>query len=380
MRRLNDEQGGVAVFVAILLVVMFGMGALVLDVGHMYWERRQLQNGADAAALALAAQCAEGEINEQLVECATATTPVLGAEAELYADDNADADAESAVPALMTHGTDPALCDPAAGDASNPLTDGETVKVSTETVDADTGESFLSHWLAPVLGIDTSTVRACAVATTGPAMSAEGFPLAVCDKLWQANRPAADGTPGPTIDIRYKGTGNDPVENDCLDDADDNFRPGSKPGNFSWLETTGGECTTDFDFSGGSTTASGDTGANLNSDCQDDVDQMIAEIQAHKDDPTNNDLPVRILPIYETVEGSGTNATYTLVTLGAFEFSGLKTRAGQNIVVLSWTEPLCTGVDASHLCVQGRFVEEVSLSGLIDPSADSDVIAVNLVQ
>lgn len=55
MRR-NDE-GAVAVVVAVLAVVLFGFGALVIDVGAMYTERRQLQNGADAGALAIAQTC-----------------------------------------------------------------------------------------------------------------------------------------------------------------------------------------------------------------------------------------------------------------------------------------------------------------------------------
>ena len=52
-----------------------------IDVGALYAERRQLQNGADAAALAVAEDCAEGDC---LDEMATAKT---------YADSNAKDDA-----------------------------------------------------------------------------------------------------------------------------------------------------------------------------------------------------------------------------------------------------------------------------------------------
>ena len=48
------------VWVALMLVVLLGIGALVIDVGALYAERRELQNGADAAALAVATDCAEG--------------------------------------------------------------------------------------------------------------------------------------------------------------------------------------------------------------------------------------------------------------------------------------------------------------------------------
>jgi hypothetical protein len=50
MRRLNDDDGAVAVIVALLAVVLFGFAALVIDVGRCNDERRQLQNGADGAA------------------------------------------------------------------------------------------------------------------------------------------------------------------------------------------------------------------------------------------------------------------------------------------------------------------------------------------
>jgi len=61
-RLRHDERGVVAAIVAILLGtgVLLGMGALVIDVGQIYQERAELQNGADAAALAVAESCALG--------------------------------------------------------------------------------------------------------------------------------------------------------------------------------------------------------------------------------------------------------------------------------------------------------------------------------
>lgn len=48
----NDQRGAVAVIVAVVLVVLLGMAALALDVGHALVARNQLQNASDAAALA----------------------------------------------------------------------------------------------------------------------------------------------------------------------------------------------------------------------------------------------------------------------------------------------------------------------------------------
>lgn len=61
--RRRRERGGVAVIVAVLLAggVLIGMLALSVDVGQIMYERRQLQNGADATSLALAQRCAANE-------------------------------------------------------------------------------------------------------------------------------------------------------------------------------------------------------------------------------------------------------------------------------------------------------------------------------
>jgi len=56
----QSEDGAIAIIVAVLLIggVLLGMTALTIDVGSLYFERRQLQNGADAAALAVAQDAA----------------------------------------------------------------------------------------------------------------------------------------------------------------------------------------------------------------------------------------------------------------------------------------------------------------------------------
>ena len=46
------EQGAIAPITALLMVALFGFGALVVDVGMFQLKRRQLQQATDAAALA----------------------------------------------------------------------------------------------------------------------------------------------------------------------------------------------------------------------------------------------------------------------------------------------------------------------------------------
>lgn len=58
--RRRWERGGAAALVAVILGggVFLGVSALALDVGSIWWERRQLQNAADSASLAVGEDCA----------------------------------------------------------------------------------------------------------------------------------------------------------------------------------------------------------------------------------------------------------------------------------------------------------------------------------
>lgn len=54
--RHGREHGIVAIIVALSLAVLIGFGGLVLDLGHLFVNRTELQNAADACALAAANQ------------------------------------------------------------------------------------------------------------------------------------------------------------------------------------------------------------------------------------------------------------------------------------------------------------------------------------
>jgi Flp pilus assembly protein TadG len=52
MRSLSNARGATTVMVAVMLVVLLAMGAAAIDIGHALVARNELQNVADAAALA----------------------------------------------------------------------------------------------------------------------------------------------------------------------------------------------------------------------------------------------------------------------------------------------------------------------------------------
>jgi len=60
-----NEKGAITILVASTLAVLITVAALVVDLGLLYQERRQLQTAVDAAALAAAIDLAEGRDAEQ---------------------------------------------------------------------------------------------------------------------------------------------------------------------------------------------------------------------------------------------------------------------------------------------------------------------------
>lgn len=55
----DNEQGAAGVLVAVMMLVLIGVGAIAVDVGQIYAERAELQSAADAGALAGAQICSE---------------------------------------------------------------------------------------------------------------------------------------------------------------------------------------------------------------------------------------------------------------------------------------------------------------------------------
>ena len=52
IQRIGQDRGAIIIFVALGLVVLIGMAGLAIDLGHAYVNKSQLQNVADASALA----------------------------------------------------------------------------------------------------------------------------------------------------------------------------------------------------------------------------------------------------------------------------------------------------------------------------------------
>jgi len=200
------DRGATAVFVALAMVGLLGFSALGVDVGAMWSDQKQLQNGADAGALAMAQACADGD-------CGFATD----ANAKQYAKDNkVDSNATGVVVEL------------------NQAQSYVTVKASTTR----------NLWFAKVLGIDTADISATATAAWGAKSSGSFLPLAfsLCSFWAQSGtvlgNPIPSGTP-MTLYLKSKSDITGAISSDpsvCLPNTD--AAHNEVDGGFGWITPT----------------------------------------------------------------------------------------------------------------------------------------------
>jgi hypothetical protein len=188
-RNASDDRGAVAILVSLLIAfVMLGLGALAVDAGQFYAEKGQLQNGADAAAIAVAETCAKGTC-----DTGTSGTSAAGTYANKNANDNL-----STVEQLcgsITSGC-PAASNLCPGHGAAPASGGNWVDVQTETLRPDGTHLLPTFFSKAVLeaknpGYDGTTIHACAQAQWGQPGGGVGLAMtmSVCD--WKADTASA---------------------------------------------------------------------------------------------------------------------------------------------------------------------------------------------
>ncbi|MEX5301823.1 pilus assembly protein TadG-related protein [Kocuria sabuli] len=306
VHRENDERGAVAVITALCLVVLVGFAAIAIDVGMMYEERAQLQNGADAAAFAVAQDCAVG------TDCLDASAVLP--RAQQMADANAR-DARSKATILELDKTK------------------QKVRVQASTVDGKSGAGSLALSFAPVLGIDKATVGATASAVWGaPKAGTAMFPIAfaACEfHLTGAPQVLVLGGKGPTK---------------CPKTGGSTGHVGDLPGGFGWIgEKDSTSCGV---YVAAGDTVKSSTGASIPSGC------TTAATEAALKNRTV------LLPVYDQIGvGTGNNGTYRIAAWAAFEVHGYTFTGNVN-----WNPGLVTGACGTNCDgIYGRFVRFVTL-------------------
>jgi Flp pilus assembly protein TadG len=167
MRWLKRDEGIVIVLVAAFLVVLLGIAGLAVDLGALYSERRQLHNGADAAALAVAEDCGRG----------TRPCDYLAAQqtAQWYANANSDDGASGVQVSLDITGNT------------------GTVSVVASAYDPQAGAAGVRVPLMSLFGFHRVDVTAAATALFGYPGSASTLPLVVDREEWPGD--AGGGIP-----------------------------------------------------------------------------------------------------------------------------------------------------------------------------------------
>ena len=194
VRLRRDEQGAIAAIVAILIGggVLTGIGALVIDVGQIYQERSELQNGADAAALGVAKSCALGTcipaIASQLADANASNLTGGTAAVDLVCGSGSLGSCPASTGAITS-------CPPAPPAGTN------FVQVETSTLTAS-GSTLLPPVFARTLlgnsGYKGTNVRACAQAEWGApaAATVAALTISACD--WgQATGQGTGFAPAP---------------------------------------------------------------------------------------------------------------------------------------------------------------------------------------
>ena len=356
-RRSDPERGAVASIVAVLLAggVIIGMLALSIDVGNIMWERRQLQNGADAASLALAKDCATDPTKCSVASAVPDLTPLINANA---ADGLEQLDAHRAGTAngLCARGANSAglpICPSATGNA--PVTalqecppvptwltgSGATTKyveVYTRTRSTAADNTILPSIFAEALvGAGPTSVSACARAAWGPAGApSRVLPLVISECDWKSqthytgpgtavyppgpqgawpgyDNLAASTRPWPAASVQHAvySKGN-PTP------CDTSSPGGTAPGGFAWLDTIP-QTNCLAQVSAG--WAHGDTGADAECSSADLSPFWGRTVMVPVFDCMTS-APVTITSSTNCNSGSGNNTYYHISGYAAFYLSG----------------------------------------------------------
>jgi hypothetical protein len=313
----DREHGAAAVLVAIVMVVLLGFGALAVDVGLLYAEKAQLQNGADAGALGIAQACAKD------VTSASCTTPAS------FAKGLADRNSLDNLSNVQSIDLDLAS---------------RKVTVTADPLEAGRTDNRVSLYFANVFGVPASSVVAKSSVIWGsPSKGISPFPLTM--SVCQVNG-MVDGAQQL---IRSHSSN---ANSDCPQGPSGS----DTPGGFGWLSQDPSGCGAYIDLAINESGA--DTGNDGPSYCDAILNGWGADITAGKD-------VVILLPTYTSVTGTGSGASYDVNAFAAFKVEGWKFAGSSTLPLTFRNRTEWAGTNAcSGECrgIIGRFIEYVALS------------------
>ena len=348
----RDDRGAVGLIVAVFLGggVLLGMGALVVDVGQIYQNRAELQNGADAGDLAVAKNCALGSCDPTLaIGQATANASALtghqaGVQVVCGSDPLDGCGFGSDRP--YTNGITDCAPNPAEG------TNYVDVRTMTRTPTGSLLPPVFARALVGGRNYQGTTVYACAQAQWGaPASeSTVGFTISACawsaatgDGASYASLPNPPGYADQEIILHAPSGGHGAIpteDRNCLGGSDHSPSPGA----FGWIRTQQGTC--QVQISG--PTYEAQTGVRASNPCKDALHQAwLAR------------TPVYV-PVYSSVQLQGHYTGYTLLGFAAFVITGYRVPGAQ---ASDWLNPgrLCSA--GGYWCIDGFFTRVLISTG-----------------
>ncbi|MFL4472726.1 pilus assembly protein TadG-related protein [Paeniglutamicibacter sp. MACA_103] len=318
----SAQDGASSIMVAVLMVALLGFAAISIDVGKLYWEKAQLQNGADAGALALASICGAKETD---TECSSISTIPRH-----LADNNAN-DTSSLVPSVVV-------------DTAN-----NKVTVNTAAAEAGSPTNTVSTWFARILDPAYSNVGVGATATAiwgPPGGLSTKFPLAFSQ---------CEIDSSPTFDGSLQFLQSHGVGDTTATDACHSTSSGQEiPGGFGWLQQEpAGSCSVDTIIDGWELT---DTGNEFKAGCQTILAEWKADLVAGK--------PVIVLlPVFHEVKGTGAGGQFKIYAYAAIDIRGWHFKNGDSLLDFQLPEAAKVikdgGYKNSDLGFVGKFIRYV---------------------
>lgn len=266
----DTERGAAGILVAVMMLVLIGAGAMAVDMGQIYAERAQLQNAADAGAMAAAQQC------HRAGGCTEFQAKAWAAEL-----------------------SGPNSNDGATTVDSVDLSVPNQVTVVTSTLNG--GSGFLTNLFAGALNAPPVKVRAGATAAFSPPDGATAFPLAFSDCAYDLSGAMVSGA---VQLIKYK-----PGRGSCTSTSGHVI-----PGGFGWLDQNGGTCKAKTSASGN---ADSDPGADYAAECNPILTSWKNTILA-------GGTVEGTFPVYDDAGGMGMNGWLHIRGYATFKMLGWK--------------------------------------------------------
>lgn len=192
IKRLNGQRGIVTILFALVLVVLLGFIALAIDLTRLHLVKVELQNAADAAALAGAGSLISAGTVSPNYNWTAAVTKAQELAGVNSADGKTIAQNQNATVQIVSNNS--------YWNIQNPDGTLHTFTVPPSgyvpAVQATITIQHLQLFFAPILGISEGTVNATAIAAVSPPTGGTGlFPMAIGSCLFNLFWDSVNNTP-----------------------------------------------------------------------------------------------------------------------------------------------------------------------------------------